>query len=402
VQRRARFFDHTAICGIRPFWGRLHPPQRALHGVDLWHSIGMSETPGSPEYYTPPAQSVPTPAPPPSISDAAQQWSLAQDGKAHAAAYQAAPYQPAPASYPAAGPYAPPPSGPSTRQGIATTALVLGIIALLSGWIPTWGVVIGVTTIILAVVALAKKQSKGMAISGLVMGVVGAIESIAVIVAILVAANNVIDDDFYHMTLPPDYDDSPVTLGTVPSDGLYITEQAFGEEPGDQNVWWYVVYLENPQDVTLAPTEITVDALAADGTVLESSWAYQTVAPGNSAIVGNFWDIGDATVDAITVTGPGPDGSLASPFDGALIFSDPSVETDAYSTTVTGTVTSEVSANVYGGNVAIVARDEAGTIIGGATAYLQAIEPGESVAVDARFYYPLPSGVTLEYFTSSF
>src|SRR4051794_38901802 len=115
--------------------------------------MGMSETPGNPEYYKPPE--VPEP---PSIHDAAAQWDRAQAVGSHPAAYEPH-YAPAQRYAPGADQtYARPPA--PGGQGLAIASLVLGVVAFFTGWIPVWGFVIGGLAVVLGCVAVSKKQSK--------------------------------------------------------------------------------------------------------------------------------------------------------------------------------------------------------------------------------------------------
>jgi hypothetical protein len=74
-------------------------------------------------------------------------------------------------------------------NGLATAGFVLGLLALLSSWIPVLnivGIILGVIGVVLAAVGLAKSKKvnagKGLAIAGLVLG------ALAVIVAVLINA----------------------------------------------------------------------------------------------------------------------------------------------------------------------------------------------------------------------
>jgi hypothetical protein len=78
---------------------------------------------------------------------------------------------------------------PSTK-GFALAALILGIAAFLTGWTPVLGVILGITAVVLGIVALARRQSKGMAITGLALGAVALIASLVMsFVALAVVAN---------------------------------------------------------------------------------------------------------------------------------------------------------------------------------------------------------------------
>jgi len=73
-------------------------------------------------------------------------------------------------------------------KGLAISALVLGIAAFLLGLVPILGALLGVAAVVLGILALVKKQSKGLSITGLVLGAVGAISSFIAGIALLFSA----------------------------------------------------------------------------------------------------------------------------------------------------------------------------------------------------------------------
>lgn len=75
---------------------------------------------------------------------------------------------------------APAPTGPAPTNGLAIAALVVGIVAFISGWAPFWGFIAGVTAVVLGILGLRKPGLKGMSIAGLVTGAVGALWSLVV------------------------------------------------------------------------------------------------------------------------------------------------------------------------------------------------------------------------------
>lgn len=79
-----------------------------------------------------------------------------------------------------------------TAGGLAIAAMIVGIVAVLSGWALFFGFIAGVVAIVLAIIALKKKQNKGFAITGLVTGIVAvvwnAIVTILFLIAILIGA----------------------------------------------------------------------------------------------------------------------------------------------------------------------------------------------------------------------
>ncbi len=66
---------------------------------------------------------------------------------------------------------------------LAITALVLGILALLAGWVPFLGWTIVVAAIIFGILGLKKSRSKAMAVAGIVTGSLGGLIAIGVIVS---------------------------------------------------------------------------------------------------------------------------------------------------------------------------------------------------------------------------
>jgi hypothetical protein len=96
-------------------------------------------------------------------------------------------YTEQPVHAPHTGQHAPVPAKGS--NGLATAGFVLGLLGLLSSWIPFLnivGIILGVIGVVLAAVGLAKSKKvnagKGLAIAGLVLGV------LAVIIAVLINA----------------------------------------------------------------------------------------------------------------------------------------------------------------------------------------------------------------------
>ena len=87
--------------------------------------------------------------------------------------------------------YAPTPgygyAQPQRRSsGLAIAALVCGVLALLSSWTVIGGILLGIIAVVLGFVALSRAKrglaaGRGMAITGIVTGVLGAILAVALI-----------------------------------------------------------------------------------------------------------------------------------------------------------------------------------------------------------------------------
>lgn len=80
---------------------------------------------------------------------------------------------------------APTPGSPrKAPAGFAIGALVAGIVAFLTGLVPVLGALIGAAAIVLGILAMMRKQRKGLAIAGIVLGALALISSISVAVGI--------------------------------------------------------------------------------------------------------------------------------------------------------------------------------------------------------------------------
>ncbi|MBW9109087.1 DUF4190 domain-containing protein [Microbacterium ureisolvens] len=86
-----------------------------------------------------------------------------------------------PAPTPAAGAAKPP-------RNVALVALILGIVAFMLGWLPVVGLVLGALAVGFGITALRRRQSKGLAIPGIVMGGWGLLTSVIAILVLVVIA----------------------------------------------------------------------------------------------------------------------------------------------------------------------------------------------------------------------
>jgi len=64
---------------------------------------------------------------------------------------------------------------PKSYGGLAIAGMIIGIASAVLGWVPFLGFCLGAAAVILSIVALKKKQSKGMSIAGIITGAVGII-----------------------------------------------------------------------------------------------------------------------------------------------------------------------------------------------------------------------------------
>ena len=81
----------------------------------------------------------------------------------------------------------------SQSSGLAVTALVVGIVAVVFGWTGVFGLILAIVAIVFGVIALVKNQSKVKAVWGIVLGGVALVTSIIVLI-IAAAVVTVLDE----------------------------------------------------------------------------------------------------------------------------------------------------------------------------------------------------------------
>jgi len=94
--------------------------------------------------------------------------------------------QPAPEQSGQPAPAAP---APAAKVGFGVTALVLGIVGVFLCWIPVFGLILPILAIVFGGIGIFLQSGRGMAIAGLVIGVITLIINIIIMV---VAANNAV------------------------------------------------------------------------------------------------------------------------------------------------------------------------------------------------------------------
>lgn len=69
----------------------------------------------------------------------------------------------------------------NSSNGFGITALVVGIIAFLVGWTGLLGLILAIVAVVFGILALVKRQNKGMSITGIVLGSLALITALFVI-----------------------------------------------------------------------------------------------------------------------------------------------------------------------------------------------------------------------------
>lgn len=314
---------------------------------------------------------------------------------------------------------APAPGGPGSvgdrPKTLAIVALVLAAVGVVMAFIPfvTWvsGAVL-LAAFVVAIVALASKKQggTGLGIAALVLSVVGWIVSIVVAIASFgliadAARDTVVDDAGALASEAPEVDEEEPAEEVVDArQDLVVVESAFGRTSYDPTTWWYVVVLENPNaDYIFDFAAVDVEAIDANGTILDTSSDYRTILNGRTAVAGRFLSAGQGEVTSLNVRGPLASAALSSPAGetGAFTIEGLAATTDSYSTSVTGTVSGTFDTEQEFVEVVVVARAADGRIIGAENAYIDRLPVGGGkVQFEARFLDVLPADTTFAAFAA--
>ncbi|WP_199422460.1 hypothetical protein [Actinotalea solisilvae] len=175
---------------------------------------------------------------------------------------------------------------------------------------------------------------------------------------------------------------------------LVVVNSAFGQRSYDASVWWYTVILENPNPGhVFSFAEVNTEAYGADGVILDTGTDFLEILPGQIAITGTFFNVGQNLIDHIEVRGPLANAALPAPTEGVGTFSASEVAavTDSWSTTVGGNLTGTFATEQEFVTVVVVASNPAGTIIGADMAYVDRLPVGGTVRFEVMFADPLPA-----------
>ncbi|MCS4276828.1 hypothetical protein M2390_002022 [Mycetocola sp. BIGb0189] len=244
------------------------------------------------------------------------------------------PEQPPVAPLPQAPVETAPASVPASRRGLAITALVLGIVAVVFAFFPPLSILLGIIAVVFGIIALVKRQSKGLALTGLILGGVGVIVSVILLVVGLIFTATLIEQgqrgegplansSLLPSVEPTDVDEDTsvdestgalVALGTaIEGDGYTVVINSFtpnqtaevlaadaeNAEPTAGNSYAVVNYtITYTGTAEGTPFEVGVRYVTSAGTVieLEDSFGFgpapqlpleETLAPGQS-VTGNI------------------------------------------------------------------------------------------------------------------
>ncbi|WP_163631545.1 YrzE family protein [Microbacterium sp. B35-04] len=318
-----------------------------------------------------------------------------------------------------------PPGGIDTRpKALAVVALSMagaGVLLLLVaavigsagvGWLSP--LLLCVSFVLSLIALISRKQGgKGFGVGALLLSIVGGILTVVIAVAWVFGAftsSSGGDVDEYDGYNGEDYSvpgiAAPGTDGQ-PDPGAQFappvqptaTETAFGREYDD--VWWYAVVVDNPNADYVFDAYAEVHAYAEDGSMIGSAPAYTMLLSGKTALVGYFFDLGDAEIARIDADLPEASQATLSPGTETGFFT---VEVDATpagtdgTVAVTGTTSAHFADDQEFVAVTVLARAADGTIAAATSTYLDAV-PGDGTPVAFEAWFEdLPADATVEAF----
>ncbi|QIM18272.1 DUF4190 domain-containing protein [Leucobacter coleopterorum] len=165
---------------------------------------------------------------------------------------------------------------PTQTKGLAISALIVGIASLVLFLIPFVGILGGIAAVVLGVLALKKAQSKGMSITGLITGGVAILASGAVLIFSLVILNtasdslNKLSDDLQKSSeeLNSATEDLP-SLGDDSSSSDSSDDSSSSSSASDDRSPEFCAALDKISTVSSSGLEATEEIKAAFGALAE-------------------------------------------------------------------------------------------------------------------------------------
>ncbi len=179
---------------------------------------------------------------------------------------------------------------------------------------------------------------------------------------------------------------------------LAISESAFGLK-SESDRWWYAVTVENPNtDYVFQSGGFTIEAVDANGVILDSSSDYTTLLQGKTVLTGSFFEIGTGQIAKIDVRGPVEAAASYSPAaeTGSFAISNIATAEEYGYTDVTGQVSSTFSTDQEYVTISVIARDPNGTIIGSDSAHVKRLPAGGAAQFTSNSWKDVQPGTTFE------
>jgi hypothetical protein len=316
-----------------------------------------------------------------------------------------------------------PPAGLDTRpKGLATVALALagaGVLVTLVatvvgsagiGWLAPLLLMVG---FVLSLIALISRNQggKGLGVGALLLSLLGGTVTFVVAVAWIFGSfgsSSGSDAGEYEGYTEEEYSlpsiAAPGTDGQPDAGAQFappvpatVIETAFGREYDD--AWWYAVVVDNPNADYVFDAYAEVHAYAEDGSIIGSAPVYTMLLSGKTALVGYFFDLGDAEIARIDADLPEASQATLSPGTETGSFA---VQVDTTPggwdspTAVTGTASAHFADDQELVAVTVLARAADGTIVAATSTYLETV-PGDGTPVAFEAWFEgLPPDATVE------
>ena len=316
-----------------------------------------------------------------------------------------------------------PPGGTDTRpKGLAIVALSLagaGVLLMLVaavlgspgvGWLSP---LLLFVAFVLSLIALISRThgGKGFGVGALLLSILGGILTVVIAVAWVLgsfSSSSGGEYDGYDGYNEEEY--SVPSIAAPGTDGqpdpgaqfappvqATVTETAFGREYDD--VWWYAVVVDNPNADYVFDAYAEVQAFAEDGSMIASAPAYTMLLSGKTALVGYFFDLGDAEIARIDADLPEASRATLSPGTetGSFAVEVDTIPVDADGpVAVTGTASAHFAEDQEFVAVTALVRAADGTIAAATSTYLEAV-PGDGTPVAFEAWFEdLPPDATVE------
>lgn len=319
-----------------------------------------------------------------------------------------------------------PPGAVDTRpRAIAIAALALAgagvLVTLIAAFVGFAGVGLLAPLLlfigfVLSLIALISRNQggKGLGVGALLLSILGGLVTFVVAVAWIFGAFSGSSgsdadeyggyDDYEEYVLPgiaaPGTDGQPDPGAQfAPPVQPTVAETAFAREYDD--VWWYAVVVDNPNADYVFDAYAEVHAYAQDGSMIGSAPAYSMLLSGKTALVGYFFDLGDAEIARIDVDLPEASEATLSPGTetGSFSVEDLTAPAGAEGTSaVSGSVSARFADDQEYVAVTVLARSADGTIAAATSTYVDAV-PGDGTPVPFEAWFDeLPADATLEAF----
>lgn len=364
--------------------------------------------------WAPPGQGPAGYAPPHGYPSPQQQYGGAPAGYG-GPAHHAGPPQPAYPAAPGSGPgypaspapygsgyarpnpygYPPAPMDAPRPKGMAVTALVFAILGAMFGIVPFFaliGVPFALVAITVATVALAKRRAgRGMSVAALIVASLSLIWGVFMfIVTVLlgsmaggVSLVDSISGNSYVETYANE-DEVAAMLDDVELEDYVIA--------GSSSIPQYLVLVGNASAGTMYPgVTLTVNAVDADGDIIDTRTEFGDIYPGTSAFAGDFVVDSELIVDVtVDIDGLVMQKPVEAPEGNPLVATDVEVGVENGQATATGTIENGSDELRNSPDVVVVERDADGRI----SSYGVTRAPSISAYSTAPFTVTFPSSDT--------